>query len=247
MSAPVVSQIDYAPKPPPVRRLLRRAVRPLVYLGVVALLCWAAPYVWQRARISYLYRQCAAFTAAPNQLVYTENPVSIRPLMASDPSFQMAHNFWGGVGRVSPNWQRLYTALSPPGFNSCGTAFLHECRTPNGARVLVAVDYLHATALNDHRMVTFQVRVFSRGWMYELPTGLYDVDLQVPVAVFPDKPMQLTIFAGQPDPADASHFTIPYEIDGVSGMIDGWVRNSGSVDLEDRKEPLTPPLPASPD
>lgn len=39
----------------------------------------------------------------------------------------------------------------------------------------------------------------------------------------------MTIFAGQTDTADASHFTIPYMIDGKPGMIDGWLRDDGLV------------------
>lgn len=34
-------------------------------------------------------------------------------------------------------------------------------------------------------------------------------------------------WAGQPDPADASHFTIPYDVDGRAGVIDGWLRDDG--------------------
>lgn len=45
---------------------------------------------------------------------------------------------------------------------------------------------------------------------------------------------QLRVFTGQPDPADASHFTIPYELDGQAGIIDGWLNADGSVKLEPR-------------
>ena len=39
-------------------------------------------------------------------------------------------------------------------------------------------------------------------------------------------------YAGQPDPADASHFTIPYVVDGVPGTIHGRLRGDGSLTLE---------------
>lgn len=45
---------------------------------------------------------------------------------------------------------------------------------------------------------------------------------------------QLRVFAGQPDPADASHFTIPYDLDGRPGILDGWLKPDGSVQLEPR-------------
>ena len=44
---------------------------------------------------------------------------------------------------------------------------------------------------------------------------------------------QLRLFAGQADPADESHFTIDYEVDGDRGTIDGWLR-----DTPDEREPV---------
>ena len=40
---------------------------------------------------------------------------------------------------------------------------------------------------------------------------------------------QLRFFGGSPDPADGSHFTLPYELDGQPGVIDGWLRDDGLV------------------
>ena len=37
----------------------------------------------------------------------------------------------------------------------------------------------------------------------------------------------MRFFAGQPDPADASHFTIRYQADGREGVIDGWMKDDG--------------------
>ena len=43
----------------------------------------------------------------------------------------------------------------------------------------------------------------------------------------------LRVFAGQPDPADPSHFTIPYRLDGQDGVIDGWLKDNG-IELRPR-------------
>jgi hypothetical protein len=43
----------------------------------------------------------------------------------------------------------------------------------------------------------------------------------------------LRFYAGQPDSGDASHFTLPYRLDGREGVIDGWVRDNG-VELRAR-------------
>ena len=34
---------------------------------------------------------------------------------------------------------------------------------------------------------------------------------------------RLRLYAGQPDPDDASHFTIGYDVDGELGVIEGWL------------------------
>jgi hypothetical protein len=40
---------------------------------------------------------------------------------------------------------------------------------------------------------------------------------------------RLRVLGGQPDPADASHWTIPYELDGKPGVIDGWLKDDAIV------------------
>jgi hypothetical protein len=45
---------------------------------------------------------------------------------------------------------------------------------------------------------------------------------------------QFRVYAGQSDPADASHFTIAYDLDGQAGVVDGWLKPDGSVVLEPR-------------
>jgi len=42
------------------------------------------------------------------------------------------------------------------------------------------------------------------------------------------------LYAGQLDPIDESHFTIRYELDGKSGVIDGWLMPDDSVKLQNR-------------
>jgi hypothetical protein len=50
-----------------------------------------------------------------------------------------------------------------------------------------------------------------------------------PPTVTLDYGSRLRLVAGQPDPADAAHFTIPYQLDGKDGVIDGWLRDEGVV------------------
>lgn len=46
---------------------------------------------------------------------------------------------------------------------------------------------------------------------------------------------QFRFYAGQPDSADPSHFTIDYDLDGKRGTIDGRLKDDGTVSLEPRE------------
>jgi hypothetical protein len=63
-----------------------------------------------------------------------------------------------------------------------------------------------------------------------------NVPIETPPAI--DYGNKLRVYAGQPDPADASHFTIDYEIDGRRGVIDGWLRDQG-LELRPREGAFT--------
>jgi hypothetical protein len=43
------------------------------------------------------------------------------------------------------------------------------------------------------------------------------------------RPALLSMFTGKADPKDASHFTIPYQVNGHGGVIDGWLQAEGAV------------------
>jgi hypothetical protein len=43
------------------------------------------------------------------------------------------------------------------------------------------------------------------------------------------------VYNGQPDPDDLSHFTVEVRIDGKIRVIDGWLRDDETLQLEERK------------
>jgi hypothetical protein len=55
--------------------------------------------------------------------------------------------------------------------------------------------------------------------------------------VFVPAGSRLRLFAGQPNSQDESHFTIGYELGGVPGTIDGWLRDNGYIELKTRDGP----------
>ena len=52
---------------------------------------------------------------------------------------------------------------------------------------------------------------------------------------WPDQ--RMTLLAGQPDPADRSHFTIAYCVDDQPGALDGWLMDDGSIRMRARNGP----------
>jgi hypothetical protein len=115
------------------------------------------------------------------------------------------------------------------------TVFVMEKR-----RVLSVVTYLSGqagTAVADYRG---KRSALSRSFMLELPDSKSWVVARVmqnPPGNEPPKlnyGHRLRFLAGQPDPNDPSHFTIPYQLDGRDGVIDGWVKDGG-IDLRPRE------------
>ena len=50
----------------------------------------------------------------------------------------------------------------------------------------------------------------------------------------PGDPLNIRLYAGQPDPNDAAHFTIPYEIGDKKGVLDGFLKSNDKVELQAR-------------
>jgi len=125
--------------------------------------------------------------------------------------------------------------------------FLHERTTPGGEKRVVVVQWVAGQLFRpsammdegDHvetsRLLAARMHsLASRG----VPAHVIDhVQVRVrlpapdsiPVRPLPARTVQngrfspLTVFAGEPDPADGSHFTIPYTIGAHGSVIDGWV------------------------
>jgi hypothetical protein len=141
-------------------------------------------------------------------------------------------------GRGNP-LKRLESALHPGipvGWDSL--VFVHSRRSPGQAERLVAITVMDDSstryATNDRHLLLLWYSI-QPGSLFSPP----DIRISYNVAMY----MQIHtgsrfhLFAGQPDRSDASHFTIGYEIDGLKGTIDGYMRNTDSVKLQVRDGP----------
>jgi hypothetical protein len=233
-------QISYAPPVRRTRRLVRRLWLPTFLLLFVASACWWGPALWWRLQINYWYGRCLEH-AIPSNTVVAQLDVNTFHPVGSPP--RIAH--------VPNAWWKFYALLSPPGFQSSGTAFLGGRRTPAGREVLVAVDTRVPTlspwapaSERDRAGFQFHMRAFTHAGLPNRPTQVLDS-----LSLLDLYSRRVQLLAGVPDAQDPTHFTIDYTTDeGRTGRIDGWVRENG-IDLESTPPsplPVTRPLPVSP-
>jgi len=113
--------------------------------------------------------------------------------------------------RAAGSSERLVSvSLWPPQFAGLATSF-----NPGHFSVQLSASVVSPANLGLGTRPTFSNRLGDFGER-DLPTGT------------------LRLFAGQPDPVDESHFTIRYELDGKSNIIDGWLMPDDKVKLEPR-------------
>jgi hypothetical protein len=235
--------IDYGPAAPVVgrRRLRRWAVLGATLLVAAAAPLWWPP-AWRQAQLLHWQRQCARYSAPAGQVAYSEDPAKVARLGNAPDYIQPVRD---SVGTVPEAWSRFYSIVSPPGLRSLGTVFLHRRQSPNGTERLIALDVVSTdikVGAGPYGRGSFTwPHIHARSFRMAGPLGDPVEKRCWPSArsaiEFPFT--DVTLYAGQPDPGDPSHFTIGYTgSTGESGIIDGWLRDDGLVALEMR-EPST--------
>jgi hypothetical protein len=131
---------------------------------------------------------------------------------------------------------------------STAVAFLGELRRKDGRRRIAVVtgDVYHRPGWMDngapldpgHEQIRLGAYVLRPGTLTGPPAALNATDPAL-LALVPLGP-QVRLYAGRPDPADPSHFTIEYQYGEARGVIDGWLRQDDSIELTVRDGPATP-------
>lgn len=216
-------RLEYAPRPPMHRRPgFRRLVLWLVITaGVGSAWFWWGP-VSYRFQLYYWQQKCLSYTAPPGQVVFDMAAAGKEPVA------------------MAREWDQFYRLLSPPGQKSMATAFLHERRSPNGKRWLVAVHvqgvpaiYVGGTVVRT--WLLWHVDVVEPGQGLRLPRLTWTRSLPEDYAQSGD-PMRAQVQAGQPDERDPSHFVITLRSPDHPLVFDGWIDNDGRVAIEPRPE-----------
>jgi hypothetical protein len=172
-----------------------------------------------------IQRECLNYTARADRIVYTEDPVAGRRLLASDPNYFPI----GSCVCYTPPAVRQGMAGLLIGANGGPPLFLHARHTAGGPVRLVVIAPISVDDAEDLRA---DVIVPATG---AEPMPRQTAESQLVMAR--SFGQHVTFLAGQPDPTDGSHFTIVYLIDDQPGTIDGWLLDAGGVKLQVRDGP----------
>ena len=249
MSVPA-PQIDYEPGAASRRRKTRRRWAALVALiAVVVAVVWQGPAAKRRLVRAYWEHRVASHVAPADRVVYEEDP-GRWPALLAQPGYRR-------MPASSPGWSDHVALANRPverlaeitELRLGSTAlFAHARRTPGGRERLVVV-WAPSNAVRPNAQGATpdnQVRL-------HLSVSVVDgeqarVTMRAPwiapqsVAENRTTPLYARLYAGQVDPADPTHFTIPFEIGDHADVLDGYLRDDDKVDLRPRKldHPLNP-------
>jgi hypothetical protein len=237
-------------------RWVKRPAAMIVLLGIAAVAWRLGPHAWQFARIWYWERQCMNFGAPPGTAVSERlHPGSAKPpitwpfIDGDDPQFASLGDRLpiitkdSGprpvlVSRQPICWLRFLQQSDNVTAEDTPTTlvFCHQRISPSGHVRLLTVEYPNREDLGDELARELIPYVYANASWNDnspLPRRGWGIAWSGIALRGPTR-----IFAGQPDPADASHFTIEYEWpDGIHGILDGYLRDDDNFDIRIRPGP----------
>jgi hypothetical protein len=185
---------------------------------------WGPQYVRQ-VRLLYYQRACMNYRAPADQVVYERGPGAAALLATSREYTTLATstNQPAPVGR-EPACLSGYQNVAASTTTAPGAVlFMHELHLPSRGRRLVIVRSNFAADTPPMFIPGFDLELTVMDpatWKTppkDITAGM-PIDVTSPILA---SPPQLRIFAGQVDPADESHFTIRYVLDGKRHIADG--------------------------
>ena len=241
-SGAAIAALEYSPRPAwHKRRQLRRIALLWIFIGV-----GAAAWKWwkagtDRALMLYWQHRCLTYSAPSDQIVYEQNPQTVAALL-KDANYVGINDGRPGsptfAGRKAAPLEKLMPFL-PRAVPASGVLFMHELRTASGERRLVVLEsgfgkespplfiVGYDVNANCYQLATWRTPIVDH-------TAVYMIDVLNQLLT---KPADFRVFAGQPDPADSSHFTMAFELNAKRGIVDGYLKDGGRLELTVRNAP----------
>lgn len=209
--------LDYAQPQAARKRLWRRIELSIITLLILFVLGYVGPIAWRNVRLVQLQRACLSHQYPADKVVLSEK---------------------AGIALTSPEWTVFHGTISSAPRMDQATIYLHERTSPNGTRRLVSVlGYVGVPVKGPAGASGLApvVRVYRLGTPTSPPREV--LQPRDPRYQVFDGSAGLTVFGGQSDPKDLSHFTIRM-LDGAREvLLDGWLRDDDSILLEPRSTP----------
>jgi hypothetical protein len=215
--------LQYAP--PPALHRQRRFRRAVIRVAILSIVVWAGaswgPAAWRRGVLLYRQWQCLRYTAPADKVVCSE------PLPAAGRMFPFSFAAADPPGIPDTLWPapnpRSLAGPEP-------VLFMHERRTRSGRRYLIILRRTpgerrqswdlpasYTVTLVEPATVTAEGLLRTQSLIEVLPRDY----TEPPDDAASAPPDTLRFFAGQPDPADPSRFTIRYERGPKAGVLHG--------------------------
>jgi hypothetical protein len=235
--------LEYQPGEPVRRRRRRRRLLGIVLAAALVVVgVWKGPAADRRLLLAYLERQARRYVAPPDRVVYEEDPTRWPALLAQPGYFIHPPNStgWNGFAAYSADPVARFVQASKLRLGP-GALFAHARRTPSGRERLVVVwlpyNAVRPTAQGASPDNQVQITLFTS----VVDDGVMIREGRAAPWIAPPSnprdrqtPLYARLYAGQADPADPSHFTIPFEIGDHRDVLDGYLRDGDAVILRPR-------------
>ena len=234
---------DYAPRRGSiVTKRFWRWLAIIVCLSALAVMAWIAARVAGAARMHQVAIECFHSFTPADQVVMEENPLEAQRLLAKhigyfpyrepteDDTGQPRNMLAAGIEPSCLVRLRTLRLGRPPQIH-WPILFLHGRTTwpglSTGRSDLICVSYDRRQS--DLGLIELRIEVFDLGSWTRPPSIIHGEAMRLfkgPNDEFlrhsvDTRSLPMRLFAGQPDPADASRFAIRYEIGGRFGTIEG--------------------------
>jgi hypothetical protein len=234
--------LSYAPAEPICRR--KRIIRGAIAFCVVFFLGFAGwkfyPELMRRFSMLY-YQRRVMNTQTPLAEAYSFIPTPLDKNGGPQSTFLSG----GGASMIGADddWTHFRDACQSPVPPMDCPIYIHTISDRHGNASIIAVQIVSSFGGADSPRLT--VDVIKPGTLFEYPSVApvvarpFQFDNNSEGSAYPQ--FTFKIFTGQPDPADPSHFTIDYDLNGQRHTLDGYINEQDVLTMEKRKESSTNP------
>jgi hypothetical protein len=247
--------LEYAAAPSRWRSRIRRLALGLIVITIAAGAWRYGPHFWHQSQLLYWQRQCMNFSLPPDKVVYEEEPTAAERLLKDSnysPYLLQRKKYFSdqpptiAAAAFTPKCILSFCGanifLSPRQGGRVAVGFLGERISPAGHRRLICATFTPDRQVLPSLFMGIDFDAFTvTPATWTTPPGVpWRPVLITSFARFATEPPLIRAYAGQPDPKDASHFTMRLQMWGQEDEIDGWLKDDDSVMLTARYLPQEP-------